>query len=681
MNKGIYFDGNLEFRRERTLGTAETQPVDKLPSRRDELEDLANSVFAKFENASDKANILMKYTAEVAKKYTIPVPEESFELRAAITRFDNSDGSFVTFETYQNCIALIESIATNVDFKVIDTTVTADPLANERRIKKELDTRFKSDDQGFLVLMLVASQIGVLYLIHEICGLWRGPEHVLANSTDPQDQPGAFSEAMRQVAISMAVGAALLGINNAISFLFASQGTKKDEKLTTIIEGAIGQASQVELPPLVEVVKKAMSAEDYRIIFEYCLRYISSSKDRGYEFWLAYYSARKIRYLSARNRSLGPMFSRKLYAENNGIRSVDSALVNPEDIVLRSPNMNLNDMSPAGELALVLADAINSSVVTPNIEYLCTLEYESNAFVNGLARIAQILDTKLAQDVMCCFIRFFGGLDMDLLRKIRAILQAFLNFHLYDLTRMLENFESFIASWIEETILRLIYSLVQAIIDKLIRMVIDFITDLVGDLDFVLECPIILELIQGIIDAIIMIAEDLEEIIKNYLAALVYNLMTLIGLDDLNHGPNSNSSLYIIYKKRRIYEIVKILDAIIAAVESAHILCDEPDPDNPLKVSYTQVVESPVLADLNDYLNIPEPVRRQYFPEGTEVMLEDGTYIPDYSDNVVRIGRKVDTSVRPPVQEGESYHGCIDQMDHILPKDVLKKFSNGQSNI
>jgi hypothetical protein len=246
---------------------------------------------------------------------------------------------------------------------------------------------------------------------------------------------------------------------------------------------------------------------------------------------------------------------------------------------------------------------------------------------------------------------------------------------------MLENFESFIASWIEETILRLIYSLVQAIIDKLIRMVIDFITDLVGDLDFVLECPIILELIQGIIDAIIMIAEDLEEIIKNYLAALVYNLMTLIGLDDLNHGPNSNSSLYIIYKKRRIYEIVKILDAIIAAVESAHILCDEPDPDNPLKVSYTQVVESPVLADLNDHLNIPEPVRRQYFPEGTEVMLEDGTYIPDYSDNVVRIGRKVDTSVRPPVQEGESYHGCIDQMDHILPKDVLKKFSNGQSNI
>jgi hypothetical protein len=681
MDKGIYFDGNLEFTRKRTIGPAEYQPLDIQKSRRDDLEDLANAVFTKFENASDKANILMRYSAEVAKKYTIPVPEESFEIRSAVARFDGSDGSLVTFETYQNCIAIIESIATNVNFKVIDTKVTADPLANERRIKKELDNRFKSDDQGFMVLMLVASQIGTLYLIHEICGLWRGPEHVLANAADPADQPSVLGEAAREIAISMAVGAALLGINNAMAFLFASQGTKKDEKLTTLIEGAIGQASQIELPPLVEVVKKAMSSEDYRVIFDYCMRYIGGSKERGYEFWLAYYTSRKIRYLSARNRSLGPMFSRKLYAENNGIRSIDSSLVDPDSIVMRSPDINVEGMSLAGQLAIGLSDAINASVVRPNIEYLCTLEYESNAFVNGLARIAQILDSKLAQDVICCFIRFFGGLDIEILRKIRAVLNIFINFHLYDLTRMLENFETFISSWIGETIMRLIYSIVQAIIDKLIRMVADFLFDLAGDLDFVIECPIILELIQGILDAITMIAEDLEKIIKNYLAALVYNLMSLIGLDGLDHGISSNSSIYIVYKKRRIYEIIQILDAIIAAVESAHILCDEPDPDNPLKVSYTQVVESPALKDINDYLNIPEPVRRQYFPEATEVMLEDGTYLPDYSDNVVRIGRKVDTSVRPPVQEGESYHGCIDQMDHILPKDVLKKFSNGQSNI
>jgi hypothetical protein len=680
MQKGIYFDGNLEFKRPRTLGVSESQPQDVITSKEDDIEEIANAVFSNFENASDKANVLMNYISKVANKYVIPVPEESFEIRAAVTRFDLSDGSVITFETFQNCIAIIESLATNVDFKVIDTKVTADPLANERRIRKQLDSRFKSSDDGLLTLLLVGSQIGVLYLIHEICGLWRGPEHVSAASSWPASEPGATTEALREVAISAAVSAAVLGINNAMLYLFASQNTKKSEKTNTLIEGAISNASQIDLPPLVQMIKKAMSIEDYKVIFEYCLRYISTTNERGYEFWLSYVSARKIRYLSARNRSVGPMFSKKLYSANKGTRLQDGPLVSPGDIRMQSTDINMSGyQSTLGSIAGGLAGAINAAAVTPNISYLCAMEYESNAYIDGLSKLAQVLDTRLGNDTLCCFIRFFGGLDRDLLIKIRTVLNAYMNFQLYDLNKLLENFESALSSWITDTVLRLIYSLVQAIIDKLLRMVIEFINELAGDIQFVIECPVVLEAIQGILDAIFAIARDIDEIIKNYMASLVYNLMATVGLSGMDQGMDSTSSMYLIYKKRRFYEIIKILDAIINALETAHVFCDEPDPDNPLQISYNQIVESPLLQDLNDYLNIPSDVKNSYFKEATAVMLDDGTVIPDYSRNVIDIGSKTNPSNTIQSQDGDSYAGCINQMEHIIPKDVLKKFGNNQN--
>lgn len=634
--KDFFYNPNYEFRRPRSIDTSFNQK----PSNEDEIkanQAYINTVYSSYENAADKSNVLLKYTKEVAQKYRIPVPKESIEIRSALSRL-NLPLDYIEFETFQNCIEKIEKEASKINFSIFDTVLTSDPLANERIVKNKLNEG--SDNLGGLLSL--ATQFGALYAIHQISAMWRSEE--TANTAPPLSAPEAIKEAVAGIAASFAI----MGINQTLEYLGnESINNVKTDNINNIIE----QAKQAKLPPMLEILKKQMGENDHKIIIKYCLSYISSSKDKGYEFWMAYYGARKVRFLSKVSRNLAPLFSDKY----SGVEET----INPEDI-LATPG-------PLTNIAAQIVNLLNNSVTYPTDIYVCIQDYEASNFESGLNRVAQVLDTKLSRDAICCFVRFFGKIDIDTLKRIRAILGIYINANLIDLNTTLENFESYLLSWVNETIQRLLLSLVNLIISEIIKELGAFINKLAPEVTVISECPLILELLQKIVDAIFLIIRDIREIANNYLKTLVYNSMSIgIGLleFDSNFSVN-NSNLYRIHKKRYIGQIVNLLDKIIETVELGNLFCDD-KTNNPKEITYDEFLDKYQSLNDQDFLNIPEDIKKSYFNDATELKFSDGSRLPSYNIGVIDIGNG---------SNGNSDNDCISFLNSLLPKDLIERFN------
>ena len=625
----FFFEGDLSVRRERILDQPKADIDSSAPTqtKQEITEDYVNSIYDTYRKAIDKANILIPSIEKVAKKYTIRVDERSLEVRRAVSREDqnSNEGEYISFDLFTRIIDIIELQAISVDFDVINTKVFADSLATEREIKSKIDKRLDGDSD----LLLVASNILVLFLLHQITGIWRGSEHVSAQPKAagpyPTEPASSAGEAIREAAVGIAAAQIVLGLNRTLMQRALQDGSVGD--VEQIIKGAIGQVDQVKLPPLVEKAKKLIGLEDYKLILKYCIKYITESTDRGYEFWLSYLMVRKTRYQASRNLSLAPMFSNREFAiYNPAIANKFGGLTG----------------GIAGSLAESLANILNASVVAPTDEYLCALDYEATNFETGLNYIAQVLDTKFTKDLICCLVRFFGNVDLDILKKIATILRIALNNNMIDLNATMSNFIGLLVSWVRDTITRLLLGLIQQLLNKLVKLIADFLNDLSGDADFLSECPLILELILAITEGIDAIIDDYEKILKNFTSGVVLNSMSFLGLNDLDAtNKGLKPGLLRIHRKRSISRILRILDAIISTLDGNINICnDKSDNINSSQsITYDDILKSPLISDIEDYLDVNQDMKDKYFKDAVEVRFEDGTYIPAYTNGIMDIGK------------------------------------------
>lgn len=660
---------NFEFRRKRFLEDSNATISSSNKTTPEEIHKLSqqqiSNIYNGYRAASDKANVLMTYASKVASKYTIPVPKESLEIRQAVLRQDKDtgDGSYISFDLFQRMIDTVESMAAKTDYDVIDTKVSVDPIGNERIIRKKIDSEF-GDENGAEALLLVTSQIGVLYLMHLITGIWRGPEVAVAAPKQGSgvgavviEQVSPITEGIRQAAIGFSAAQIVLGVNNALLSLFNNEGNARHTN-SQVVQGAIGQAKQTVLPPLVQKISKAMGANDHKLIIEYCMSYIANTNEKGYEFWYAYIVARKTRFMSALSLKSSPLFSENDFNKLNGIP--DSAIVDPSNIVINQTDYLrfLGGNSTLENVAGDIQSLLNRSIVTPTEDFLCAKDYEASSFEKGLNVIAQILDTKLSRDVLCCLARFLGHIDLSILQKIRAILSIYINIQVLDLGATLQNFAYLFSSWIRETIVRIIMELVQVILDKIYRIVADFLHDISADIEILQECPLILELISGILDALDRILIDINEIIKNHIETISLNISVSFGLTDLN----AHSGLIKIHKKRSLRRLLMIIDSIISTIESGYTICDDEDSitnnvEKSKLITYDQLIDKNRSTYEEEYLDIPDQLKSQYFSNAYEVQFKDGTILPSYDIGELRIS------------DGKSTNECYP----ALPNETLEK--------
>jgi hypothetical protein len=647
---------DFSFVRPRILDPHTPKPSGRSKKEQEELrEESLNSVYRSYRNASDKANIIMNYASKVASKYSIPVSDDSVEIQQAVRRQDEeSDGKYISFELFVRMVDIIEDMASNVTFDVIDSRVKGDPAANERVIRKQLDSRFGDDSNGLYALLLVGGQILTLYLMHLINGMWRGPEKVLAAPKTAAgagaviiEQASPIAEAIREAAVGFAASTFILGFNQLLSQLFLEEGNKNTNS-DQVIQGAISTMKQVDLPPILGRIKTILGIDDYKVIVRYVLKYINESDKQGYEFWYAYYVARRTRFMSAASLKAAPMFSKKEHYKlnyNEDPPSVSAENINNNEISYFDA---ASPLSFTEQIASEINSVINQSIVTPTDQYLCATEYESSEFEKGLNHLAQILDTRLAQDVICCLVRFAVNIDVDLLKKIKAILSIFVNNQVIDVSATWENLSAYLVNWVKDALDRLIFQLIQAIIDKIYSVIVELLVDLDADLDVLMECPLILHLINAIIEALDMMKRDIDQIIRNFFAKIRIDIFTLLGLDDINIDTGdrlpSAGGLIKVHKKRSIRRIIIIIEGIINLLESASIVCDSEElktiqEENPGKtvVTYDQIIDSPLVKNAEDYLDIPDDVKRTYFADAYEFQLQDGTHIPNYMNNEISL--------------------------------------------
>lgn len=641
------------IRRKRILDSVQSKYEDlskNAPSNAEQTEALANSIVTQYKSGSDKANVLMHYAKKVAEKYTVPVPKESLEIRQAVIRQDkdgSNNGDYITFDLFTKCVDIIEKEATSLDYGIVNDKVNVDPIGEERKIRAKIKSK-ASNDKDLELLLSIGTQIGVLFLIHEITGLWRGAENILANpkvaGIFPVEPGSAIAEAIREIAVGFAVSSAVLGINDTLRFLLADEGSPNHGSKKIVIDGAIGQASQVDLPPLLEKAIKSISSNDHLIILNYTVKYIGTSQDQGYEFWLSYFFARRARFIANRSIALAPSISRKVYADKNLGFKTDGSLINPDDIKLADPGSSNSGNNFAKFVASGLVQTLNESVSNPSTRFLCVSDIESGSINSFLNQTAQILDTKLSTDAICCLVRFLGGIDKDLLRKIRTILSIYLNANLNLMGLRLDNFLPRLLNWIKTTILRMILSLIHQIIDKIVSTIMKFLSDIALDLGVLLECPLILELISAIMDSIYFIISDLEELIDKLVLDMVNDFLYGLGVFDdslLGTRAQSQTGLYIIHQKRTITQLLRTIDKILAILERDIIICELNDvPKETNKgnraISYDAITED-VAKDIDNYLNVPDNVKNAYFKDAGEIKLDNGRTIPKYTDGVVRI--------------------------------------------
>lgn len=648
MYEDFFFDGNYEVKKPRKLDPPSPAPSGDKEQLRERTEVRVNTLYARYEKASDKANILMKHTEKVASKYSIPVPKESIELRQILSIL-GEDQNQITFALFKRCISSIESQSLNLNYDVIDTRVSADPMANERIIKRKLEGG--GDDDS--ILLLVASQIFALYSIHLISGLWRSPETA---ATAP---PFSIPESIRQAVVGLAASFAILGINESLANALAD-GFNTIPKET--IQGALSQAKQVKLPPLIEKAREYSRRDYYKAITSFCIRYVSSTQEPGYEFWLAYIVAAKNRYIAQRQRSLAPQFSSK-----HRLNEFESDRI--EDPVIGSGSIggfNRRD-GIQSEIARGLVDTLNRAVTLPTDEYLCAQEFEISNIEYALNGMAQILDTKFTRDLICCLVRFFGPLDKELLKKIRAILSAYLNFVMIDLNATMINFEAYLVSWIKDTFIRLILSLINSIIDHIVSTLIDFVNDLIIDINALHECPLVLEAIQAVIDGIMRIMADLKEIASNYAISIVYNSMISLGLNDLDAANTGRMpGMWRVHDKRNIRRIIRLLDKIIQLIDSGNTLCDAEADHRRSQITYDEFIDNYGVNDDEQFLELPQPIKENYFKDAVAISSPKGSYLPPLIDGYKDIGDPNSTNKTD----------CMTLVKTMLPPEIVAAYGN-----
>ena len=681
----FFFDGDYSVRRRRVLDDFRNDTrsiLDDPVDREEATQQYLNSIYETYESASDKASIIMEYAERVARKYTIPVPEGAAELRKSVARQDpdSDEGAIITFDLFQSCIDIIESQAERVDYRVINTKVI-DEGAESRTIQKLIDKRL-DDDDSLAFLALFAVQFTTLWAISEITGIWRAAEIAESVSTFAKAQRnvakaaetiapiagslvsifggptlGAAAAAVAEnqnvyepIAVKIALehsGTAVstfftgLAISLAIGVfdelmlrLLLTEGQPDvDTETEATISGIISTAKQTELPPLVGKMRTAMGINDYMAITRYVIKFISKSPDRGYDFWYAYFMSRRSRHQVNRSLSHAPMFSKERFARNNYGWDVDGPLVNPDDIGVSDPLLSGGGLGLAESLGVELIGDLRNAIVRPMDDYACVMDREASAVDKGLDFMAQVLDTRLSRDVICCFIAVFGKIDTKVLKAISAILNLRMNALVFDMNLVLNNYIAKLVVWVVDAVIKQVLALIQMIFDKVIKLILDFITQQMTDLEFLIRCPLVMQVIQAIIDAINIIKRDLEEVVSNYLHALGFELMISLSLEDVG---NSKSALHRVYKKRWMRAITRLLDAIISALDEGAYICadrDEEDlsgipPDS--VITLDELVGSALVDDLDDYLEIPADVRASHFPTAVEYTFQDGTKLPAY---------------------------------------------------
>jgi len=190
--------------------------------------------------------------------------------------------------------------------------------------------------------------------------------------------------------------------------------------------------------------------------------------------------------------------------------------------------------------------------------------YYANNFLNG---IDEVFNMSYGADLICCFVRWSGGLDMKTLKGLRALLQLFQTGLTFEFIDILNSLKDIVNNIFRGLLCDQLIGLITQITQRLVDPIKKWINNPDPRWQKIFTCTPVDEFINTYI---VNTIEFIESLLKN----LVKNWYKQIELDYTRKELKKDKAK----EQMKIGEFIKILDLVIAALERSAICGTESSP-------------------------------------------------------------------------------------------------------
>lgn len=423
------YDGTPKINRKRVLEDIENN----LPVERESPELTQEQVDELFDNTVPVAKLGEDILDELVRviNNTIPVPESAGQVRAAIIRRSTIPaGQWIDFNLFHQSVDLIIKASFLKSSDLIDFTGDPNTDTQEYLIKQRQNI---GDSLSTVDLFLAGAVIPAAYIASRLVAQQLvGPIPVLNNL-----------------------------VGEAIAFLFllgldrlAIKAQIEKSKINTTINGMSADAFVDFLADNPSEIHKILKdanipdtnkIEDFKIIRDFALKYISTHNTSEYDSWLAYYHIANSQSMLERVIEVSPRYSQKwAFAAGDDfnikefVRGSSNRLTQAAFSEFRAGNNtlrsairnNLIPMKGAYKQSMIqmVAQArsgyrnIITSLMHDYLPFPKSLDVPIS--IPGLSGIPQIAITiNLNKTLLCCVVRIFSAFSPDTLRLYARILR------------------------------------------------------------------------------------------------------------------------------------------------------------------------------------------------------------------------------------------------------------------
>lgn len=372
----IFSEGKPEFdrkRRVRESGASLTPP----PAPRLTTSPV-EEVFSDFRKVINSANAVLPYLAEAAKVYSIPVPKNMPELRAAVSRKDssNSSGSTISFDLFAKTLSHYESLRNKFSKESLGL------LTGNR----DLDARNIADLSSKSAVGLSDDDMPIWnsnwFIRFTLWGLLKQfAVNTIVKQTATKLPPGTeaggyIADFIQSVGLGLAIDAA-----NAEFAELAAEGNAYAKSYIESGAASSLKGSDITFSKLEQMAIDKVGEADFAKIMDYSMKEIGGATGEvGLVSWLSYANARGIRNDSVEAYRRAPQYTQP---------------------------------APDG----------SGAKVSMSEEYLSALNKSVRAMNGSLVMTVQVAGLSFSADMICCLAKLFGGISINKLKAVRQTLR------------------------------------------------------------------------------------------------------------------------------------------------------------------------------------------------------------------------------------------------------------------
>ncbi len=474
-------------------------------------------------------------------------------------------------------------------------------VADRGRVIKTME---ESENASALKELLVyGAALIILYFLDRKLAIWKAPESSqVAVSSTLYPNPAGIGVMIAQIIIGLALHFIIEGlladdvktVISSIDIPGVSEAEKNDivqaaQDLASGIPASVGPFAGKDMNDpdikamlgfkdgVLETAKAYFYRGDYDLIYNYGISWLAANANslqgkQDYTQWLLLPEVEGIKYDLENITAEAPNFSKQFNdnaiatrSEPTSISPISNAIDQEYEnfkIQATGENSRVIGIGPAS-FNISAANKALKDKFDPNDmldELLQTLKDQGcsyNEVINQLAAV--ISHDPFIASAVCCFVRYFGAVDLKLLIALRSMLLIFSRGLIFDLGSFLNSMSSSLHDDLIRKARSRLISQVNAAFSKLISYMMDWADS--ESLDALVQClPI-----EGLLKFMVSSVQDLElefsDLINEYAESIEFQTMTL------------DSKLSLLEEQKWAKGLYTIIDAIIKVASDANTDC------------------------------------------------------------------------------------------------------------